>query len=427
MENKLVKYLLKTALLFVCILGVGVKGSSVQAEEIEIVREGTGDLEQLEAIHLSDEEMEEWQEAISIQNTENRASTQANQFLRYGSSYGYQDMLKRSNGAGRQYTYRQLEELSKNFTVNQEMAVKKELNGAVYYMAGTAYSDGYNLTDNELVETYFTFRHDNPQYFWLANRVLFGSGRIIVLTYDEFRDGEVRGAALEEIVQTAQNVYRSKISSGDNNYQKVLKLHDSLIADIEYASDMNRPTAHSIAGAMTSERSAVCEGYAKVMQVMMNGYNVTNIYVTGTANGGGHAWNMVCMNDGKYYWLDATWDDQKYEQYRHNYFLVGNGNFTDHSIDLPVNSGTSFLYELPAVPEADYVYDPDNQQIVKGDINEDGATNLLDLMQCLNHVAKKATLAGNAFQAADVDGNGKVDLFDLMRILNYVAKKTAAL
>ncbi len=59
-----------------------------------------------------------------------------------------------------------------------------------------------------------------------------------------------------------------------------------------------------------------------------------------------------------------------------------------------------------------------------GDINQDGRVNLFDLMECLNHVAKKTTLTGEKFVRADVDGNGTVNLLDLMRILNYVAKKT---
>ena len=64
------------------------------------------------------------------------------------------------------------------------------------------------------------------------------------------------------------------------------------------------------------------------------------------------------------------------------------------------------------------------EEVKKGDINKDGNVNLFDLMECLNHVAKKTTLTGEKFQLADIDGNGTVNLLDLMRILNYVAKKT---
>lgn len=115
------------------------------------------------------------------------------------------------------------------------------------------------------------------------------------------------------------------------------KLHDTLIADIEYSSDTSIPTAHSIAGAMTSAKSAVCEGYAKAMQVMMNGYDIDNVYVTGDA-GGGHAWNMVRMTDGNYYWLDATWDDQKYEQFQHDWGPQWRRKYYDDRLDdVPVS------------------------------------------------------------------------------------------
>ncbi len=60
-------------------------------------------------------------------------------------------------------------------------------------------------------------------------------------------------------------------------------------------------------------------------------------------------------------------------------------------------------------------------------MNEDGDVNLVDLMMCLNHVAKKGQLGGNAFLAADVNEDGDVNLIDLMRILNYVSKKSTTL
>lgn len=423
--NHAVKYFLKVSIFLLCIVGLGMTGTEVKAEEeIQIVREATGDLEQLEAIHIPDEVIEEWEKAESSQEALNRASSAANQFLEYGSEYGYQDMAKRSHAAGRQYAYQQIKKLSRSFTVNGADAAKDNSYGN--YMAGTIDLSGYGLTGDEMVEIYFTFRNDNPQFFWLSNQIIYGTNKLVVLTYDEYANGAVRLAALEEITGTAQSVYQSCVSSWDSSYQKVLKIHDALIADIEYSWDIWNPISHSIAGAMTSARSAVCEGYAKVMQVMMNCYGITNIYVTGDA-GGGHAWNMVRMNDGKYYWLDATWDDQVQEIFWHNYFLVGNKNFTDHTPDLPTGTGTGFLYELPQVSDDDYVYDPSKPNIRKGDVNEDGDVNLVDLMMCLNHAAKKGQLGGNAFLAADVNEDGDVNLIDLMRILNYVSKKSTAL
>lgn len=213
-------------------------------------------------------------------------------------------------------------------------------------------------------------------------------------------------------------------------YNKVLKIHDTLIGDIEYTEDVNIPIAHSIAGVMTSGRSAVCEGYAKVMQVMMNCYDIENIYVTGLGNGGGHAWNMVGMDDGKYYWLDATWDDQPYKQFQHDYFLVGDQNFTDHIADSPEGTGANFLYALPEASDVDYVYDPNagsEETLEKGDINGDSNINLVDLMLCLNHVGSKELLEGKALLAADINNDDTVNLVDLMRLLNYVGGKSDSL
>ncbi|MEY8481784.1 dockerin type I domain-containing protein [Lachnospiraceae bacterium 48-21] len=64
--------------------------------------------------------------------------------------------------------------------------------------------------------------------------------------------------------------------------------------------------------------------------------------------------------------------------------------------------------------------------VVKGDIDKDGKVNMTDVIACLNHVAKKKILTGEALAAADVDGNG-VSMTDVIKILNFVSKKTSAL
>ena len=67
------------------------------------------------------------------------------------------------------------------------------------------------------------------------------------------------------------------------------------------------------------------------------------------------------------------------------------------------------------------------EEVKTGDINQDGQINLVDLMQCLNHVGRKELLEGQALKAADINGDGSVNLVDLMRLLNYVGRKTPTL
>lgn len=77
--------------------------------------------------------------------------------------------------------------------------------------------------------------------------------------------------------------------------------------------------------------------------------------------------------------------------------------------------------------EFSFVVSSRTNDVMLGDVNEDGQVNLVDLMQCLNHVGRKTFLTGNALLAADIDQNGEVNLVDLMRLLNYVGRKTDTL
>ena len=323
-------------------------------KEVDIVRKASGDMEPLLAYEVSDELSKEWlAEGNQIAEYQQQSSEAQAEFLNCGSDYGYLDMDTCSNGEDRQYLYSAMKEACEGFTLNSNDADEITVSDQLLYRVATIDLSEHVLTSEEKQETYFMFRNDNPQFFWLSNAVVWSTNSLVVLTYDAYRLGTDRKAALQEIMETMDKVYKEPVTDSDSTYRKVLKIHDTLIADIEYSDDTSIPIAYSIAGAMTSGKSAVCEGYSKVMQLMMNYYDIENVYVTGTA-GGAHAWNMVRMKNGIYYWLDATWDDQPYEQYCHDYFLVGNQNYTDHESDSNSGAGTKYLYSLPVASDVDY-------------------------------------------------------------------------
>ncbi len=415
-------------------------GIKVQAEDMDemeyetIYRPATGDLEELKAICVPEEKLEDLQVGIAMQQEE-AVDDDIQTFLELGSDYGYQDMEKRSNSDGRQALYEMMYNAAIAESESGEDAKKATVSGTEYSIVTVLNGlEEYDFTRKELMETYFTFRNDNPQFFWLSNAVVYGMNQtnkitsISLITYDEYASWSERFQTLEEIMKTGEDVYLSKILDTDDTYTIVKKIHDALAQDIDYDYDhMNEiGPAHSIAGAMTSTKKAVCEGYSKVMQLMMNCYGIDNIYVTGTGNGGGHAWNLAGMDDGKYYWLDATWDDQT-TGVIYNYFLVGNNHFLDHTADTPNNQSGNFLYELPVVSDTDYIYNPSEVVVTKGDINGDSVINISDLMLCLNHVSQKSLLKGKALLAADINGDGNITITDLMRLLNYVSGKSATL
>ena len=68
----------------------------------------------------------------------------------------------------------------------------------------------------------------------------------------------------------------------------------------------------------------VCQDYAELFQEMCLRAGIPCEFVSGTAGGGGHAWNRVCL-DGKWSYVDCTWDDpiSKKPVLRYDYYLVG--------------------------------------------------------------------------------------------------------
>lgn len=78
---------------------------------------------------------------------------------------------------------------------------------------------------------------------------------------------------------------------------------------------------------------------------------------------------------------------------------------------------------MPTVSDKDYDPESITEKMLLGDINMDGSINLFDLVMCLNHVAQKAILYGNALITADVNKDGNVNLYDLMNMLNDMENK----
>ncbi len=166
------------------------------------------------------------------------------------------------------------------------------------------------------------------------------------------------------------NEIMSLINVDMSDIEKVVILHDWLtknvrydhatffsLFDPEYAEKEN-PLSYTPYGAFVN-KLAVCDGYTKAYQVLLNRAGIENKYISGYAWGMRyrHSWNMVKLS-GKWYHIDVTWDSGKYNiDNDYGYFLLADDLFshTDHYWESEVKTAKkSFFGQL--APDKDNIY-----------------------------------------------------------------------
>lgn len=202
---------------------------------------------------------------------------------------------------------------------------------------------------------------DYPEFFWLGG---FGCSYKYSNISDDSTHKKISSIELSlsidtssyadwDVVKSCYSQLLSAVESfkitGSTRYDKLKSIHDGICNITTYT--LNVPMAHQPTGVFLNGQ-AVCEGYAEAMKLLCDRENIPCIIVVGTGKGGAHEWNYVQMEDGKWYGMDVTWDDQASTYY--DYFLVGSesinaafgkskfGNGTEISGD-HINTGTHFL------------------------------------------------------------------------------------
>lgn len=177
-----------------------------------------------------------------------------------------------------------------------------------------------NITHKQLVTTYQMFYRDYPEYFWIVNG---GWGSSCIPDSDNNIENNIMlsivPAYIEEIknLAAAKTAYNQKVNelisglNGKSDYEKSKVLHDKLIDTVTYEITDKDQTSY---GALV-EGKAVCNGYTRAYQHLLQEVGIASWYVSGSRKSPGsatsepHAWNLVKI-DGSWYYTDVTWDDQ---------------------------------------------------------------------------------------------------------------------
>lgn len=144
----------------------------------------------------------------------------------------------------------------------------------------------------------------------------------------------------------AKRRVRELVKPGMGHMAIAKVLHDDLVNRVSY----DRASGPGCTTMMLTDKG-LCDAYSRCMYLMLNMAGVPCIHVLGSA-GGPHVWNMVQMENGEWYHLDATWDDPKMrgglQVLRHQYFCLTDSEIRrDHKWN---------RRQYPATPRKDAVY-----------------------------------------------------------------------
>lgn len=198
------------------------------------------------------------------------------------------------------------------------------------------WADSVNLTGTTFN---YTFTQEG-RYFWQFS-VLDDGGEFFAF---QTRPYESHTAADETDTTTvagkANWVVVQVIKPGMSTYDRALALHDWLIYNAKYDTTY---TNYDASGVLL-KGTGVCDSYGRAYLMLCTIAGIECIYVTGHAGGESHGWNMIKLDDGKWYHVDCTWDDpvvsnndpieSGYEH--HGYFCIDDETMAqDHTWNRP--------------------------------------------------------------------------------------------
>lgn len=293
---------------------------------------------------------------------------------------------------------------------------------------------------------------DHPEifYFQHKNTLIYSNGKIKISYKYPVSQIKTMVSKQEKLIKS---ILKETIQPKDSDFDKVKAIHDYIVLNTAYDwtnyQNGTVPDSSYTPYGLMVDGIAVCEGYAKTMQLLLDRAGIENEYIAGTANGGPHAWNMVKV-DHHYYYVDATWNDpvpNQDDQVSYKYFLVDAKTLRKDHVwnekQYPSAASTKYAYfqELQSVQEmGNYFYysnSKDQDKLYRMKKDGTGKTKLINARApyfVITHnkiyfsnysnggYLYKATLAGK--HAKPMNKVHSIDLFIDQNKLYYTNKKT---
>lgn len=216
--------------------------------------------------------------------------------------------------------------------------ISEEKDESGFYPIGKVSIADKSFAEKDMDICIKAFTMDHPEVFWLTNRYTYGTaGNQSVLQLYSYVSGE-ECSSMIDVFNDAVNRLISGIPGGLKQYHLEKYVHNSLLEGCTYAKGVESSddgwAEFTSYGAIVNG-SAVCEGYAHAMCLILNKVGIDCYYANGYGEDSPHMWNIVKINDNWYH-LDATWDDNENAYY--NYFNLSDERIEkDHIIEPSIN------------------------------------------------------------------------------------------
>lgn len=207
------------------------------------------------------------------------------------------------------------------------------------------------LSPYQIKKILYAVQNDNPDIFWIASNFSYqyDVGGNTILKLNSILSPKDQKSAIKHLSEKVASIL-SKVSPNASDYEKELYVHDYIVKNCKYTYNKNNPKIYTSYGCLI-EKAAVCEGYAKATQLLLNTLGIECSTVTGAKGNEPHMWNIVKIKK-QWYHLDVTWDGSSAIG-RYNYFNLDDKTIKkDHKINAQINpsdklSDQRYNFKLP--------------------------------------------------------------------------------
>lgn len=181
------------------------------------------------------------------------------------------------------------------------------------YSSFMAFDDTFVMEiDGDKLKSVFTaVLYDNPHIFWVDNDYQYLENDMSVSFTPNYRNSSTEAQMITMQLNSKIDEIVTYVNTLNTDYEKELYIHDYVCKNIIYDESLSGLGGDSVYDSLIKGK-AICEGYSRAVQILLDAVDIDNYLVIGDAESNGktepHMWNIVEIDNLNYH-LDATWND----------------------------------------------------------------------------------------------------------------------